>query len=404
MLEVTSFEDCLSAFRHKDLKQSLYDEAALMMEKALVNLHGMEHRKRRTQETKVFKKNYFHYYEKTNLPKTLNDTIGPFIKAGKADLIDLGYRVMMNLTCDFTGIDRPLNTSDETSDLLRLLREFSLAPALGQSNLEDINPLKARIRAAMKEFDENYFTPSLERRSRLLKQVQDGKLDEADLPRDALTVLLQGEKELGYARKDLLQEGIFFTLAGAHTSIHSVSHSMHNIFKWIQSNPEEASQLKTDPFFIQRCVFESLRLEPSSPVAKRRSLCPVTLEGHDTVPQGDEVVINIKTANSDESMFGERANEFNPHRVMPSRQSPYGLSMGYGMHACLGRNLAIGVVPKATSDPETHQYGTVPLILEALLRKGAMPDPDREPVLDKTVKRHMWSEYPIIFNTEGALL
>jgi len=38
---------------------------------------------------------------------------------------------MMNLTVYFTGIDRTERSAEETAELLRLLKEFSLAPALG---------------------------------------------------------------------------------------------------------------------------------------------------------------------------------------------------------------------------------------------------------------------------------
>jgi hypothetical protein len=54
----------------------------------------------------VFRKNIFVEYEKTIMPQTLAETLDPFLAAGKGDLVDIGYRVMMNLTVDFTGIDR----------------------------------------------------------------------------------------------------------------------------------------------------------------------------------------------------------------------------------------------------------------------------------------------------------
>ena len=78
-------------------------------------------------------------------------------------------------------------------------------------------------------------------------------------------------------------------------------------------------------------------------------------------------------------MFGEDAKEFNPNREAPSGQNVYGLSFGLGMHSCIGRNLAAGVVPKEDTDPNDHHYGTVALILNKLFEHNAQPDPDNAP-------------------------
>ena len=104
---IDSFEGCSRALRQSDLRQALYDDASLMMERSLVNLHGGDHRSRRNVEATLFRKNIFMDYEKNVLPRTLTETIAPFLAAGKGDLVDIGYRIMMNLTVDFTGIDRP---------------------------------------------------------------------------------------------------------------------------------------------------------------------------------------------------------------------------------------------------------------------------------------------------------
>lgn len=401
---IEDFAGCAEALRNNDMRQSLYDEGAVLMEKVLVNLHGKEHRDRRNAEAKVFRKDFFHYYEKQVLPQTLEETIAPFQAAGKADLVDLGYRIMMNLTADFTGIDRPERSAEETEHLLRLLRSLGLAATVGQSKAADTAPIKAQIKAAIDEFDQRFFTPSIERRRRLLDAVAAGKASEDDLPRDVMTVLLEAQDSLKLPRYDMLREAAFFSLAGAHTSIHSLSHAMHEIFEWVKKHGEDRARLKEDPFFVQRCAHESLRLNPSSPIARRRSLCPVHIDGVGDIAADDDVVISLYAANRDTSVFGPDAAEFNPHRDVPKNQNPYGLSMGLGMHACLGRNLAIGVVPKPGADPESHHYGTVPLIVAALLKRGAQPDPDEAPRKDETIARIMWAYYPIVFKAEGALL
>jgi len=402
--EVSSYDGCVHALKQPDLRQSLYDAAAIMMSDVLVNLHGKEHRARRLIEGTIFRKDVFLHYEKNFLPRTLDETIRPFLEDGRGDLVDIGYRVMMNLTVDFAGIDRPKRSHEETSELLRLLKDFSLAPALGQSLNDDIEPKKARIRKAMAEFDERFFTPSRRRREALLAEVEAGRMEKDELPDDVLMALILGQEKLQMTDEQFLQEGIFYMLAGAHTTIHSLAHAMHELFEWLDAHPEDIALLKDDPFFIQRCVFESLRLHPSSPVAKRRALCPVTLVEGEEVAEGEEVVVNMRQANRNPEFFGEDPDRYNPHREVTGGKTAYGLSMGYGMHACIGRNLAIGVEPRPNSTCEDHQYGTVPLIVESLLRFGVQRDPEGEPRKDETITRITWSEYPVVFKPEEALI
>jgi hypothetical protein len=67
-----------------------------------------------------------------------------------------------------------------------------------------------------------------------------------------------------------------------------------------------------------------------------------------------------------------------------------------GMHACIGLNLAAGTLPRADSNAQTHQWGTVTLIALALLENGARPDPDRPGVVDRSTIRNNWSSYPML--------
>ena len=396
--EINSYEGCAATLKAGDLRQALYDAAAIMMEKALVNLHGAEHRTRRTEESKVFRKDFFFRYEREVLPRTMAETIAPYVVAGRADLVDLGYRIMMNLTIDFAGIDRVERSAEETGDLLRLLKVFSLAPSLGQRQSPDeIGAIEDEIRAAMDEFDQRYLAPSIARRRALI-----GTVDEDDLPRDVLTSLLLSEDKLALTPHALLQEAVFLTLAGAHTSIHSLTHAVHEILTWAAAHPDQAHRLESDPFFIQRCVYESVRLHPSSPIAKRKSNCPMHVAAVGEIAPGDEIVVNLRAANRDPAMFGDDADRFDPDRPVPAGQFGYGLSMGLGMHACLGRNLAVGVPPRAGTDPAMHHYGTVPLIVTALLRQGIRPDPDEAPRQDETITRISWATYPVRFGEEQA--
>lgn len=394
---IKAFEEASQALRQNDLRQALYDEGAVLMAKVLVNLHGEEHRLRRNLESKVFRRDFFDYYEHEVFPQTLSETLAPVLAMGRMDLVDFGYRVMANLTADFTGIDRPHKSPEETARLLGMLRTFGLAATLAHSK-QDREAIKAQVRDALAAFDAAYFEPSVARRRALIEAVQAGDAPEESLPRDVLTVLLRNEDAIELTRDVLLKEVAFFALAGAHTSIHTLSHAFHEILTWCAAHPEDRARLDADPLFLQRCVHESMRLHPSSPVAARRALCPVHWGGEAGAATGDDVVIDLWAANRDSTVFGADAAAFNPHRAVPRTQNPYGLSFGLGMHSCIGRNLAAGVVPKGEVDPATHQFGTVTLIVRRLLDHNARPDPADPASRDQRTARIMWGRYPLLLD------
>ena len=389
-----NYNDAVNALRIKDLKQSLYDDGEVIMDQVLVCLHGEEHKKRRKLENKIFTREVFKYYENEVFPRTINETLEPYKEHGKMDLVDYGFRVLLNLTADFSGVDRPEKTKKETETLLGLLKIFASGATLHHST-RDHEEVKNEVRDALKSFDEQFLKPSIERRKNLIK-----KQAYEELPSDILTVLLVNEDDLNLPYEVLQREIAFYLLAGAQTSIHSLVHVFHEIHEWIKNNPLKKIKLKDDPIFVQKCFLESTRLHPSSPIALRKPVCPVKLPDDKEANLGDSVVIDLYNSNRDKKIFGEDADKFNPYREPPSGQNLYGLSFGLGMHSCIGRNLAAGVNSKPDTDPNNHHYGTVTMILRELISRDAIPDPNNKPRMDDKTKRPNWGYYPIIFSSK----
>ena len=196
----------------------------------------------------------------------------------------------------------------------------------------------------------------------------------------------------------LMKETAFFLLAGAFTSIHTLTHSIHELFQRME-NPLENQRVRTDPVYLQRCIHESMRLHPSSPTAMRRPTCPFHTKEGAVLNEEDTLVIDLMSANRDETIFGEDAQAHNPERLLPKGIQPYGLSFGRGMHACIGINLAAGALPKEDTNPESHQYGIITLTARQLLDYGAQPDPDNLGVVDTSTIRNNWASFPILFKS-----
>jgi len=150
---------------------------------------------------------------------------------------------------------------------------------------------------------------------------------------------------------------------------------------------------------LQRCVYETLRLHPASPVAQRRALAPISLRGGVEIPGGAFVVLDLAAANRDPQVF-DHPDVYDPLREVPPEVPRWGHAFGGGMHACIGTELAGGVpAPDDPTPDQAHEQvlGTVTLMLEALLTAGARPDPNAAPQRDPHSARDHFASYPVVF-------
>jgi cytochrome P450 len=389
VITITSYDEARDAYRSKDLRQALYDAGEVIMADVIVNLHGDEHRDRRRLENRLFRRETFELYERQLFPPIIATTLAPDVAAGRGELVDLGHRMMMNLAAWAAGVDRPLGTAEETRHLYRYLLRFIEGATLAHYT-GDRDARRAEVAAALDDFDAEFLAPSLAHR-RVLLAAGD------ELPKDVLSVLLDNEDALHLPPEVVRREVAFYLLAGAHTSATAFTRVTHNIFKWLEGHPDDAALVHEDRRFVQRCTHETIRLQPSSPVAMRWALEDVQLRTGRHIPKGAKVVIDLLAVNRDPDVFGPDAAEFDPHRVLPDRVPAYGLSFGLGMHACIGQDLAAGLLPRDDSDLDGHLFGLVPEAVQALFDAGARPDPDDPPVMDESTTRPYFGRYPVLF-------
>jgi hypothetical protein len=113
-------------------------------------------------------------------------------------------------------------------------------------------------------------------------------------------------------------------------------------------------------------------------------------------------VLDFAAANRQRDLFGETADEFDPDRSRANGVPSWGLTFGYGMHMCLGRDLDGGVLPGPDTDPANHQYGIVTQLVRALLDRDVRPDPEHQAVQDMNTSRKNFSSYPVLLNHESG--
>ena len=396
VVTVTTYDEAKDAYRQKALRQALYDAGEVIMADVIVNLHGDEHRSRRRLENRLFRRDRMESYEQDLFPATIAETIGPHVAAGGCELVTLSHQLMMNLAAQTAGIDRPRGTPEETFHLYRYLMCFIEGATLAHYT-GDRDAKRAEVAEQLEQFDTEFLTPSIERRRAALEEESLGSRPPQDVPADVLTTLLRNTDGLALTHETIRRETAFYLLAGAHTSATAFTRTLHRIFTWCEQHPGDRERVRTDPMFVQRCMHETIRLEPSSPVAMRWALEDVELRSGTTVPRGAKVVIDLMGVNRDPTVFGPDAASFDPTRELPDGVAPWGLSFGSGMHACIGQDLAGGLPADATEATEGHLYGLVPVAVQWMIDHGARPDPDDPPLMDTTTARPYWGRYPVRF-------
>jgi cytochrome P450 len=394
---ISTYGEAREAFRQKHLRQALYDAGDVVMADVLVNLHGDAHRARRRLENRLFRRDSQALYERELFPPIVAETLTPYIAAGGAELVGLSHQMMMNLAAFTSGVDRPLGTAEETFRLYSYLMLFIEGATLAHYS-GDREAKRAEVAAALAAFDDEFLQPSILRRQEAITRCESGEISEDELPRDVLTVLLRNQDDLALPDEVVLRETCFYLLAGAHTSATAFVRTLDVIFEMASTAPDDAERARHDMGFLQRCVHETIRLQPSSPVAMRWAVEEIQLTGGRRIAPGDKVVIDLMAANRDTAAYGESAHLHDPHRQLAAGVAPWGLSFGLGMHACIGQELAAGSDAVGDADAQDQLYGLVPVAVQAVLAAGAQPDPSSPARRDPASERGYWATYPVVFD------
>jgi cytochrome P450 len=156
-------------------------------------------------------------------------------------------------------------------------------------------------------------------------------------PGDDLISLLIGSSivdEDGVERQLTDDELANFTTLLFTAGTETVMRLLGNAAVLLAEHPDQRADLVAHPDVIPNAIEELLRFEPPSPVQGRYTTRDVELHGQ-TVPAGSKVLLVTGSAGRDEREYGPDADRFDVRRHF--RQH---VSFGYGIHFCVGANLA----------------------------------------------------------------
>jgi cytochrome P450 len=396
MVRMSSYADAREALRHRDLREATHEEALFLLDNTVLVLHADAHTRRRRVENRAFRRDILGHFERDQLVDIFEETLAPFLQRGEGNLVEIAHRLVMNLSATVAGIDRPLRTSEETDRLYHFLSRFSEGATIIDST-RDKDTVRGEVLAALEDFKQEFYAASEDRRRALLADQRAGKIGEEQLPRDVLTTLLRYQDELGVG-DELLPREVALYLVGAHTAANQITHLVHELLKWTQRREDASHGAAADLRFIQRCMLESVRLNPPAPSLLRTAPdVEVMLRTGRRIPPRALVDIDLLSANRDESVFGPDASEFNPWREVGAEVHAWGLSFGAGTHVCIGQEMAAGQPTEEDVAPEVHLYGAVPRLVHMLFEKGLALHPERKAVGASHTRRREWGDYPVVF-------
>ncbi len=152
---------------------------------------------------------------------------------------------------------------------------------------------------------------------------------------DLMTVLLNAEFEdqAGETRTLTRDEVLTYTSVLAGAGNETTGRLIGWLAKVLAEHPDQRRQIVEDRSLIPKAIDEILRFEPTGHAVARYVMHDVDYYGT-TLPAGSAVLLNVAAANRDPRRY-DNPDVFDIHR-----EDVQHLTFGYGLHFCLGANLA----------------------------------------------------------------
>lgn len=311
----------------------------------------------------------------------------------RTDLAPLIQVCLHRVAAALVGIDG-LESAEATQRFIRQVRTITAGQTVDWS-LDDKDAVLARGHSARDEFQREFFEPSLERRKQRIADARARDENAEALATDMLSLMVV-HREDTWKSDDmlLLREVNGFITGSTQTTANGFISLALRLERWFEKHPEDRALINSDPEFLRRAAFESLRLTVAPPARIRTATEDVTLSSGRTIKAGQSVAMYFVPANMDEARFGAQADEFNPRRSVAEGVPPWGIAFGAGAHTCPGRPLVTG-----SRNPmgKVGVDGTLVSISRRFYGAGMELDPDRPLVRDPNTHYEIYSSVPIRF-------
>ncbi|MET9359571.1 cytochrome P450 [Streptomyces sp. NPDC006632] len=131
-------------------------------------------------------------------------------------------------------------------------------------------------------------------------------------------------------RDELISTALLLLVAGHETTASMTSLSVITLLE----HPDQHAALRADPSLVPGAVEELLRVLAIADIAGGRfATADIEIDGQ-LIRAGEGVIVTNSIANRDSSVFAD------PDSLDVHRSARHHLSFGYGVHQCLGQNLA----------------------------------------------------------------
>ena len=300
-----------NSFRPDQFIQQLAgEELPKLPPPSMLGTDGAEHARLRALVNKAFTPRIIQHLE-PRMRAIASELVEEAVERGDVDLVQaLTYPLPVTIIAEIIGVP--------TEDREQFKRWSDQAVALlGTGFFGNIDRERLERQAVLIGEMHDYFIPLAEERARAPRD-------------DLLTGLVQARHEGSRLDHDeMLAMLVLILVAGNETTTTLIGNAVLELL----AHPEELKRLRGDPGLLPTAIEEVLRF--SSPVQfdPRRATRDLELGGHQ-LREDDFVLCWLASANRDESVF-ERADVFDVGRP----KGPH-LALGFGVHYCLGANLA----------------------------------------------------------------
>ncbi|MBI1777928.1 MAG: cytochrome P450 [Proteobacteria bacterium] len=394
---LTRLADVDDVFRSQDFEQGGGGrrDSGPFVGGSLLSLSGDEHFERRRILSALFRRSMVESFQddvfapafEAALRRCPRGTDG-LVRAELQRLIRVPLRRVSAALVGIDGIDRTDAAERYQACVDKMAIGVNLEWVAGDHRrvTDEILPAKERFAA-------EFFEPSFARRRALVEAVRAGRIERDALPLDLMTLILLHPEHFRRWGTDLpLHEVILVNGAPASIPL-GVSHVVSELTEWFAARPEDRA-LMTEPDFVRRAVFESLRLHPASPFLIRRARRDTRLASGQAFAAGEYVVLDIYTAGRDPEVYGADPERYDPRRAPKLKLRPMGLGFGGGPHTCIGLSLSVGGTSAADDD---GPQGIMVWVVSEIYARGVEMDPERPPRFNDVTVRNEYAEFPVIF-------